>query len=403
MGFALSELFGRLRLPRIIGMILAGILLGPYVLDLVAPEVLAISVDLRQVALVIILLRAGLALDLKDLKKIGKPAILMSSVPAIFEIVGILIFGPPLLGLTLLESAILGSILAAVSPAIVVPKMLVLLEKGQGTKKRIPQLIMAGSSVDDIFVIVLFTSFIHMAQTGDFAVTGILLLPVAILSGIGIGVLFGMLFVLFFKRFHMRDTAKVLLILSFSLFFVTIEHEYGEYIPYSGLLSALAMGVIILAKYPILAKRLLYKYEKIWVFAETLLFVLVGAAVDITTVPDIGVTALVLIIIALIFRSIGVLFSTFGNGFNWKEKLFIIESYLPKATVQASIASIPLTLGISNGNMMLTVAVMSILFTAPVGALLIDWTENLLLGIPETPAINTIPSDGGLIPETSEK
>ncbi len=391
-GFALSELFSRLKMPRIIGMILAGILLGPYVLNLIAPEMLAISIDLRQIALVIILLRAGLSLDLKDLKKVGRPAILMSFIPASFEIIGVLVFGPLLLGLTLLESAILGSILAAVSPAVVVPKMLKLMDEKQGTKKRIPQLIMAGASVDDIYVIVLFTSFVQMAQTGNVSLLGFVFLPISIILGIGVGVIFGILFVKFFKRFHMRDTTKVLLILSFSLFFLTIEHEYSHMIPYSGLLSALAMGITILTKYQILAERLVKKYEKIWVFTETLLFVLVGAAVDITTIPNIGLMAILLIFGSLFFRSIGVIIAVIKTGLNKKEKAFIVGAYLPKATVQASIGSIPLALGISNGNTMLTISVLAILLTAPLGAFIIDLTKNKFLGLPEAHASHQISS-----------
>lgn len=385
-GFALSECFRRLKMPRIIGMILAGIILGPFVLDLIAPEMLAISVDLRQIALVIILLRAGLSLDLEDIKKVGRPAILMSFLPATFELIGVLLLGPLLLGLTLLESAILGSILAAVSPAVVVPKMLKLMEDKQGTKKRIPQLILAGASIDDIYVIVLFTSFVQMAQTGHVSLLGFLFLPLTILSGIGVGILFGLFFVKFFKKFHIRDTTKVLLLLSFALFFLTIEHEYANIIPYSGLLSALAMGITILYQYQVLANRLVRKYEKIWVFTEMLLFVLVGAAVDITTIPNIGILAVMLIFGVLLFRSIGVLFALIKTELNKKEKTFIVGAYLPKATVQASIGSIPLALGISNGNQMLTIAVLAILITAPIGAFLIDFTKYRFLGAPENDA-----------------
>lgn len=383
-GFSLSELLRRINIPRIVGMIIAGILLGPYVLNLLAPEMLAVSLDLRQMALIIILLRAGLSLDIKDLKKVGRPAILMSFLPATLEIIGVLILGPILLGLTLLESAILGSILAAVSPAVVVPKMLHLMELKQGTQKKIPQLIMAGASVDDIFVIVLFTSFVQMAQTGNVAWVEFLYLPISILLGIAVGVVFGLAFTRFFIKFHIRDTTKVLIILSFSLFFLTIEREFSHIVPFSGLLSTLAMGITILSKYQVLAERLVKKYEKIWVFTETLLFVLVGAAVDITTIPQIGLMVVILIFGSLLFRSIGVLLATMKYGFKFKEKLFIVESYLPKATVQASIGSIPLALGISNGNTMLTVAVLAILITAPLGAFLIDFTRTPLLGLPET-------------------
>lgn len=392
-GFVLSEIFRRLKMPRIIGMILAGILLGPYVFNLIAPEILNISLDLRQIALVIILLRAGLSLDLKNLKKVGQPAILMSFLPATFEIIGVLILGPLLLGLTTIESLILGSILAAVSPAVVVPKMLELMKNQQGTKKSIPQLIMAGASVDDIYVIVLFTSFVQMAQTGDLSLQSFLFLPISIILGIGVGVLVGYLFVIFYKRFHMRDTSKVLLILCFSLFFITIEHNYSNIVPYSGLLSSLAMGVTILAKYQILAERLVLKYEKIWVFTEMLLFVLVGAAVDIRTIPNIGLMALLLIIGSLLFRSIGVILSMIKTNLNKKERLFVVESYLPKATVQASIGSIPLSLGISNGNVMLTIAVLAILLTAPLGAFLIDLTKNRLLGKPNQAEVSKIENE----------
>ena len=379
-GFSLSEIFYRLKLPRIIGMILAGILLGPYVFNLIAPEVLAISVDLRQIALIIILLRAGLSLSFNDLKKVGRPAILMSFIPASLEIIGVLILGPIFLGLTVIESLVLGSILAAVSPAIVVPRMLKLMEDKQGTKKSIPQIVLAGASVDDIFVIVLFTSFVQVAQTGSFSLLSILFLPISIVLGILVGIIFGYLFVIFFKKFHIRDTTKILLILSFSLFFLTIEHEFSNIVPYSGLLSALSMGITILTRYQVVAERLVKKYEKIWVFTEMLLFVLVGAAVDITQIPNIGLMAILLIIGALVFRSIGVFISLYKTNLEIKERTFVAFSYIPKATVQASIGSIPLALGISNGNTMLTIAVLAILFTAPLGAFLIDLSKNKFLG-----------------------
>ena len=379
-GFSLSEIFYRLKLPRIIGMILAGILLGPYIFNLIAPEVLAISVDLRQIALIIILLRAGLSLSFSDLKKVGRPAILMSFIPASLEIIGVLILGPIFLGLTVIESLVLGSILAAVSPAIVVPRMLKLMEDKQGTKKSIPQIVLSGASVDDIFVIVLFTSFVQVAQTGSFSLLSILFLPISIVLGILVGIIFGYLFVIFFKKFHIRDTTKILLILSFSLFFLTIEHEFSNIVPYSGLLSALSMGITILTRYQVVAERLVKKYEKIWVFTEMLLFVLVGAAVDITQIPNIGLMAILLIIGALVFRSIGVFISLYKTNLEIKERTFVAFSYIPKATVQASIGSIPLALGISNGNTMLTIAVLAILFTAPLGAFLIDLSKNKYLG-----------------------
>ncbi|MFA5006031.1 MAG: cation:proton antiporter [Candidatus Izemoplasmatales bacterium] len=378
-GLALSEVAFRLRLPRIVGMILAGILLGPYVLDLIAPEVLAISIDLRQIALVIILLRAGLALDLGDLRKVGRPALLLSFVPATFELVGILILGPTLLGLTLVESAVLGAILAAVSPAVVVPRMLRMMAEGRGTNRGIPQMIMAGASVDDVYVIVLFTAFVRMAQTGETSFLGLLSLPLAIVLGIVAGALAGILAVRFFRRFHMRDTTKVLVLLAASLLFVAAESLLAGIVPFSGFLAVLAMGIALLMKYPVLSERLVRKYEKIWVFAETLLFVLVGVAVDIRMVPAIGFAAVAAILGALCFRSIGVLVATAGRKLSPKERLYVVFSYLPKATVQASIGSIPLGLGIANGDVMLTIAVLAILVTAPLGAFLMDLTREKLV------------------------
>lgn len=378
-GFSFSELAFRIKLPRIVGMLLAGIVLGPFVLNLIAPEVLDISLDLRQIALVIILLRAGLSLNLKDLKKVGRRAILLSFVPATFEIIGALVLGPLLLGMTLLESAIMGTILAAVSPAVVVPKMLKLMKDGVGTKKSIPQMIIAGASADDIYVIILFTSLVAMAREGSFNWIALVQLPVSIILGIGVGILLGLAMVWFFKKFHIRDTAKVLIILSFILFLITFERL--DVFPFSGLLATVALGITILALYPVLANRLVIKYEKIWVFAEMLLFVLVGAAVDITTIPAIGGWAVLLVFGMLVFRSVGVYLATLGRTMTFREQLFTVFAYLPKATVQASIGSIPLALGISNGGTMLTVAVLAILITAPIGALLIDTTAKTMLGV----------------------
>jgi len=376
-GYSLSAIAGRLHLPRIVGMLLAGIVLGPFVLDLVADEVLAISIDLRKIALVIILLRAGLSLDLRDLKAVGRHAVLLSIVPASLEIIGALILGPILLGLTLLESAILGTILAAVSPAVLVPKMLQMVEDKIGTKKSIPQMIMAGASVDDIYVIFLFTALVTMASEGSFDANVLLSLPISIMAGVVTGIILGLGFVWFFKKHHIRDTTKVLLILSFALFFLTIEQL--KLFPFSGLLGTMSLGITILAKYPLLAGRLVKKYEKIWVFAEMLLFVLVGVAVDITTIPSVGLYSVLLIFGLLVFRSLGVYLATKGKSLTFKEQLFTIFAYIPKATVQASIGSIPLAMGISNGNTMLTVAVLAILITAPIGSLLIEVTKKPLL------------------------
>lgn len=376
--FILSEICIKLRIPKIIGMMLAGVILGPFVLDLIAPDILNISSDLRQIALIIILLRAGLSLNIKDLKVVGKNAILLSFLPATFEIIATMIFAPLLLDFTLLEAALLGSILAAVSPAVVVPKMLLLMEEKRGTKKSIPQMIMAGASVDDVYVIVLFTSILAMAKSGEnFSFLNFIQLPIAILSGILAGVALGVLLVWLFKKYHLRDTSKVLLILSTGLFLLTIEKL--EFIPFSGLLATLSLGVTILAKYEILAKRLVIKYEKIWVFSEILLFVLIGAAVDIKSLPSLLIISTSLILILLSFRAVGVLISTKSKNINLKERTFAVFAYLPKATVQASIAAIPLSEGISKGNIILTIAVISIFITAPLGSFLIDLTKKKLL------------------------
>ena len=376
--FILSEICIKLRIPKIIGMMLAGVILGPFVLDLIAPDILNISSDLRQIALIIILLRAGLSLNIKDLKVVGKNAILLSFLPATFEIIATMIFAPLLLDFTLLEAALLGSILAAVSPAVVVPKMLLLMEEKRGTKKSIPQMIMAGASVDDVYVIVLFTSILAMAKSGEnFSFVNFIQLPIAILSGILSGVALGVLLVWLFKKYHLRDTSKVLLILSTGLFLLTIEKL--EFIPFSGLLATLSLGVTILAKYEILAKRLVIKYEKIWVFSEILLFVLIGAAVDIKSLPSLLIISASLILILLSFRAVGVLISTRSKNINLKERTFAVFAYLPKATVQASIAAIPLSEGISKGNIILTIAVISIFITAPLGSFLIDLTKKKLL------------------------
>ncbi len=377
-GFLLGELCHRLKLPRLIGMLFTGILLGPYVFDLIAPELHAISKDLRMIALVIILIRAGLALDLKDLKKVGRPAVLIAFIPATFEMLLIVLLGPVLLGLSLLESAMLGAIVAAVSPAVVIPRMLDMIDKQQGTKKAIPQMIMAGASVDDIYVIVVFAALLRVYQTGTFDMLAIIFLPVSILLGIMFGGLIGLFLVKIFKRFHMRDSNKVLTILSIALVFIVIEETLASYLPFSGLIAVLSMGIMILHRYPVLAERLVVKFEKVWIFAELLLFALVGALVDIRLLPLIGVATLLLLFVSLLVRSIGTLLASHQKHFNWRERLFIIGAYLPKATVQASIGAIPLAYGVANGDVILAVAILAILVTAPLGALFIDrWRERL--------------------------
>lgn len=378
-GFSVSGILNRLHIPGLLGMIATGILLGPFALNQISPEILNISADLREIALIVILTRAGLSIDINDLKKIGRPAILMCFIPATFEIVGITLLAPPLLGISTIEAVILGTVVAAVSPAVIVPRMLHLMESGYGKNKRIPQLIMAGASVDDIYVIVLFTSFLAMYQGEGFSASTILSVPAAIMSGVMVGIIAGLILVKVFKRFHMRDTVKVLILLSTSFLFVSLEAFLESFVPMSGLIAVMALGGTILKYYEVLAKRLMGKFSKIWVGAEIMLFVLVGAAVDISYLSDAGLNAVLLILLALIFRVLGVGVSLIKTDLNKKERLFCALAYLPKATVQAAIGAIPLTAGVAAGNTILTVAVMAILITAPLGAIGIDRTYKKVL------------------------
>lgn len=378
-GLALGGIFQRLKLPGLLGMIITGLILGPYTLNLIDPAILNVSGDLRQIALIVILMRAGLALDLRDLKQVGRPAILMCFVPATFELAAITLLAPWLLGLTYLEAAILGAVLAAVSPAVVVPRMLRLMEEGYGTKKSLPQLILAGASVDDIYVIVLFTSFLGMEQGQGFALSSLIKVPVSVVLGLLLGLITGLLAVRLFKRVHMRDTAKILLLFGAAFLFVSLEQAVKDDVPVSGLLAVMAIGAAILKQYPLLASRLSEKYSKIWVAAELLLFVLVGAAVDLRFAGSAGFSALGLIFLALTVRGAGVFVCLIGTGLRPKEKVFAAISYLPKATVQAAIGGIPLAMGLPAGNVILTVAVAAILITAPLGAIGIDRSYKKLL------------------------
>ena len=375
----LSQLFIKLRLPGIIGMLLTGIILGPFVLDLIDSSILSLSMDLRQIALIVILIRAGLSLDLEDLKKVGRPALLLSFVPASIEMIAIIIFAPLFFGISYLDAAIMGAIIAAVSPAVVVPRMIKLMESGYGKEKKIPQLIMAGASIDDVFVIVVFTSLIQVYQGSTVSILTFLFIPISIVLGVFIGIISGIALSAFFKKFHMRDTIKVLIIFSVGFLFIVLEKTISEYLPISGLVGIMALGGTILKKHMVLAKRLVGKFEKIWVIAEIMLFVLVGAAVDITVIVDLGLFALLLIVISMVFRMMGVLIALIKTKLNQKEKLFVCVSYAPKATVQAAIGAIPLSLGIASGNLILTVAVLAILITAPFGAILMDKTYHKLL------------------------
>ena len=378
-GIILGSIFNRLKLPQLIGMLLTGIILGPYLLNLLDPKILSISADLRQIALIIILTRAGLNLDINDLKKVGRPAVLMCFVPATFEILGMIIFAPKFLDLGLLDSAILGTVIAAVSPAVVVPKMLKLMEEGYGADRSIPQLIMAGASVDDVFVIVLFTSFIGLASNGTFSMLNLIKIPTSILFGISVGFLCAVLVIYLFKKIHMRDSLKVIIILNISFLLVTFEHSLTGIIGFSGLLAIMSMGAGIQEKNTILSKRLSIKYSKLWIAAEVMLFVLVGATVNIKYALGASIPAILLIMTVVAFRMAGVFLCLLGTSLSYKERLFCMIAYCPKATVQAAIGSIPLSMGLPSGNIILTVAVLSILITAPLGAFAIDISYKKLL------------------------
>ncbi len=379
----LNAILVKIKLPGLLGMIATGILLGPYVLNLISSDILTISSDLRKIALIVILLRAGLSLDLNDLKKVGRPAILMCFIPATLEIGAITALAPLLLNISYIEGAILGAVVAAVSPAVVVPRMIQLIDKGYGKKHSIPQLIMAGASVDDIYVIVLFASFMDLYDGAAFNFMSLLNVPISIITGIAFGIIIGLMLIRLFKKVHMRDTIKVLIILSASFVIIYIEELIKPVLPLSGLLAIMALGGTILAVYQPLAVRLKAKFGKVWVGAEIILFVLVGAAVDISYVPQAGIAAIVILICALAARMVGVGLSVAGTKLTPKERLFSALAYLPKATVQAAIGSIPLSRGVEAGNTILVVAVMAIILTAPIGALGIDRTYKQLLDGPK--------------------
>ena len=378
-GLLVGWIFSKMRLPSLLGMIIVGIVLSPNCLNLVDDSILTISGDLRQIALVIILTRAGLSLNLSDLKKVGRPAILMCFVPACIEMVGTLIFAPLLLGVSILDAAIIGSVMAAVSPAVVVPRMIKLIENGYGRDKSIPQLILAGASVDDVFVLVVFTALTTLASTGDVAAISFIQIPISILLGILLGGFVGTILVWFFRKFHIRDSVKVLIILSVSFLLLELQTGLEGIVPVSGLLAIMSMGIIINQKYDVLAKRLSVKYNKLWLGAEIFLFVLVGIAVDLKYALAAGVVAIVLVILALLFRMMGVAISLVKTRLNKKERLFCAIAYTPKATVQAALGTVPLAMGLSCGEIVLTVAVISILITAPLGAICVDNLYKKLL------------------------
>ena len=371
-GMSMSWIYRKIKLPGLLGMLVTGIVLGPYMLDLLDESILGISSELRKIALIIILTRAGLGLDLSGLKKIGRPAVLMCFVPASLEILGMILLAPKLMGLTVLEAAIMGAVLAAVSPAVVVPRMVKLMDEGYGVNKGIPQLILAGASVDDVYVIVLFSTFTGMMQGESASVTSFLNVPVSIFLGGVLGLLLGTFFAYYFKKVQLRDTAKVLIILSVSFLLVVIEDHLNTPITFSALIAIMFIGIGLQKKREAVAKRLSVKYGKLWVGAEVFLFVLVGATVNIEYFGKVGVQALAVILGALVFRMLGVFICLPGTDLTGREKMFCMLAYTPKATVQAAIGGIPLSLGFACGDMVLTVAVLAIVLTAPLGALAID-------------------------------
>lgn len=384
-GLAMGVICSRLKLPRILGMLATGIVLGPYVLDLLAPSILSISADLRKMALIIILLKAGLSLNIADLKKIGRPAVMLSFVPASCEIIGYILFAPVILGLSHIEAAVMGAVLGAVSPAVVIPRMVQLMETKYGTEKAIPQMIMAGASCDDIFVIVLFTSFLNMAQGGGANLASFLNIPFSIILGILLGAIAGYGLYLFFetayaRRHYIRNSMKVIIVLGFSFLLIAIEGWLEGKIAVSGLLAVVSMACVLKAKSTaFVSKRLSEKFGKLWLAAEVILFVLVGAAVDIRYTLEAGLSAVLMIFVALLFRTVGVLLCTFKTTLTAKERAFCVIAYLPKATVQAAIGSVPLAAGLPCGKIVLSVAVMAIIITAPLGALGMDMTYKKFL------------------------
>lgn len=384
-GFSVAEIFRRLKLPRVVGMLLSGIILGPFVLDLLDPTILGISAELRKIALIIILIKAGLSLDIKDLKKVGRPAVLLSFLPAVFEIIACVIFAPLFLEVSRTEAALIGAVLGAVSPAVVVPKMVQLMDKNIGTNKSIPQLILAGASLDDVFVIVLFTAFLGMVQGNGISVLEFVDIPVSIILGTLAGITCGFIIYLVYKLFNkiggnIRNTALVIVILSFGFLLNTLEAAIEKYVAISGMLAVISMACVIKIKADnSIVNKLAESYGNIWIAAEVILFVLIGAAVNIKYTFGAGGKALVLIFTVLIFRSAGVVISLIGTELNAKERLFCVIAYLPKATVQAAIGGVPLALGLECGETVLSVAVLSILITAPLGAIGMDITDKKLL------------------------
>lgn len=386
-GLSAAFICKKIGLPRIIGMLITGIVLGPYVLDFLAPEILGISSELRRIALIIILIKAGLSLNIEDLKKVGRPAVLMSFLPALFEIGAFLLLAPVLMKISLIEAAIIGAVLGAVSPAVVVPRMVQLMETGYGTDKSIPQLILAGASLDDVFVIVLFTTFVGMAQGTKASVMDFVNIPVSIVFGILLGIIAGFIVSFIFEFAHkkgnsIRQSLKVIVSLGTAFLLMAVETWLDGVVSVSGLLAVMSMACVIQMRCrKEVSADLSVKYGRLWLAAEIILFVLVGAAVDIRYTLEAGAIAVLMIFIALLFRSVGVLLCLIGTPLNRKERLYCVIAYLPKATVQAAIGSVPLSLGLPCGKLVLSIAVLSILITAPLGAFGMDFSYKKLLSL----------------------
>lgn len=384
-GLSMATICQRLKLPRIIGMLITGIILGPYVLDLLDPSILSISAQLRQMALIIILLKAGLSLNLTDLKRVGRPAVMMACIPASCEILAYILLAPSILDITRIEAAVMGAVLGAVSPAVVIPRMVQLIDAKYGTAQSIPQLIMASASCDDIFVIVLFSTFTSMAQGGHANFMDFISIPISIILGILLGAITGYLLSLFFEtayahKHYVRNSMKVIIVLGMSFLLMAVETWMKDFVSVSGLLAIISMACVIKIKsVAFVSKRLSEKFGKLWLAAEVLLFVLVGAAVDIRYTLNAGIAAVLMIFIALIFRCAGVALCLIKTSFTWKERFFCMLAYVPKATVQAAIGSVPLAMGLPCGPIVLSVAVLAILITAPLGALGIDLSYKQLL------------------------
>ena len=371
-GLLFGFICNKIKFPSLFGMICAGILIGPHVLNLIDGSILNISEQIRKIALIIILIRAGLKLSFEDLKKVGRPAILMCFLPATLELIGMILLAPRFLGITVLEAAILGAVVGAVSPAVIVPRMIKLIDEGYGTKKGIPQMILAGASVDDVFVIVLFSTFTSIAQGGNFEIRSFINIPISILVGIGVGLLVGYILTIYFEKIEVRDSVKVLVVLGASFVLTYIEDRWGSIIPFASLIGIMALGLMIKKQKQELAKNLSGKFDKLWVPAEIFLFVLVGASVAIDSLKSAGINGILLVLGVLLFRMLGVFLCTLRTALDMKERVFCMAAYTPKATVQAAIGGLPLAMGLSCGDIVLTVSVIAIMLTAPLGALAID-------------------------------